>query len=225
MVRDLVNAKINEKKYEGLLNPDELIDLVKKYKSDLLSDSLYNSGMNLNHLNFCANSTPSLSKNDNTMIPVNSNCNYYCNQDLNYPGLNNEQPMNTGNSEDCMNDSNAIDDKHMEIDKSELAYTNNAYTSSVYNISNNFDNSQNNLINSNAQEKHENCTNNSMIGINSLIFNNMNVKNDTNNCNNNEFQHSFPFEQTNAAATNEVKEGKIEETQADLNDIKMNLDQ
>jgi hypothetical protein len=45
VVRDLVNAKIYEKIYEGLLNPDELIDLIKKLKSDLANQIYLQSGL------------------------------------------------------------------------------------------------------------------------------------------------------------------------------------
>ena len=40
VVKDIVDAKINEKQYEGDLNPEDLLDLLKKFKNEIHSSSL-----------------------------------------------------------------------------------------------------------------------------------------------------------------------------------------
>jgi hypothetical protein len=47
VVRDLVQAKIFGKNYEGMINPDELMDFLKRFKIEIQNNSLTIDGKNL----------------------------------------------------------------------------------------------------------------------------------------------------------------------------------
>ncbi len=58
VVKDLVQAKINNRNYEGFINPEELMDLLKKFKIEL-----HNTGL------FTESRTANLSENTFTINP------------------------------------------------------------------------------------------------------------------------------------------------------------
>ena len=127
VVRDLVNAKINEKKYEGLLNPDEFIDLVKKYKSDLNVDYMNNP----NTLNSFNSLTPTV-KNDGNLIMVENS-------------EKNERIMERGNFNVSLNDSGR--NNNIQSKKDSIKSNNEIYDSNIKAESMNIDSITGNYLN------------------------------------------------------------------------------
>ncbi len=118
-MRDLVNAKINEKKYEGILSPDELIDLIKKFKSDLQIDSM-KTPFNLNKPNFTnLNFTTSQAENI-TNLCINRNNNMtsveYSEETARNDDNNQEKRMIMNKIEIKREDNNANTFKDIKVD-------------------------------------------------------------------------------------------------------------